>query len=66
MVDRVAAAQAGAEEDRQQFGVRQRAGAAGEQFFAWAFGGGPVADVHGHSVSCGQAGAGIGGTEGFG
>ena len=43
---RVAAAQAGAQEDRQQFGVRQRACAAGQQLFTGTFFGGPVAYVH--------------------
>src|SRR3546814_13150963 len=37
----------GAEEDRQQLGVRQHGGAALEQLLAGAFAGGPVADVHG-------------------
>ena len=49
--DRIAPAQARAEEDRQQFGIRQRPGTAGEQFFAGAFVGGPVADVHGYARS---------------
>ena len=44
--------QAGAEEDREQFGVRQRGGAAVQQFFPRAFVAGPVADVHG--ASCGR------------
>ena len=44
--DRIAATQAGAQEDRQQFRIRQRGGPACEQFFAGTFGGGPVADVH--------------------
>ena len=44
--DRIAAAQARAQEDRQQLGVRQRAGAAGQQLFTGSFFQGPVAYVH--------------------
>src|SRR5690606_23284457 len=51
---RVLAAQAGAEEDRQQFGVREHAGAAGDHLLAGAFGGGPVADLHGGSLKGGN------------
>jgi phosphopantothenoylcysteine decarboxylase/phosphopantothenate--cysteine ligase len=47
---RIAAGGAGAEEQRQQFRVGQRAGAAGQQLFAGTFVFGPVADVHGRRI----------------
>lgn len=43
---RIPPAQARTQEDRQQFGVRQRAGAAGQQLFTGSFFHGPVAYVH--------------------
>ena len=43
----VRALQAGAQEDRQQFGVGQHRGAALEQLFARTFVVGPIADLHG-------------------
>ena len=46
-----AAGQARAEEDREQFGIGQHAGAAAEQLLAGAFGAGPVTDAHGASVT---------------
>ena len=49
--DRVATAQAGAEEDRQQFRIRQRRGAAAEEFFAGTLVGGPVTDMHGRRLA---------------
>src|SRR5690349_15796687 len=48
--DRVLPAQAGTEEDRQQFGVRQLRGTAGEQALARTFVDGPVADQHASSL----------------
>ncbi len=45
--DRIAAAQAGAEQQNQQFGIGQRRGAACEQLLAGALLGGPFADMHG-------------------
>ena len=53
---RILAAQARTEEHRQQFGVRQGRRAAGQQFLARSFFGGPVADRHASSVACGTAG----------
>ncbi len=44
--DRIAPAQAGTEEQRQQFGVGERGGAAGEELFTGPFVDGPVSDVH--------------------
>ena len=47
---RVAAGGAGAEEQRQQFGVGQAACAARQQLFAGTFMAGPVADMHGRRM----------------
>ena len=46
----VAAGQARTQEDRQQFGVRQRPRAAQQQLFTGTLGAGPFADVHGCRV----------------
>ncbi len=50
-VDGGDAAYAGAQKYREQFGVRQRAGAAGKQFFTGSFGTGPLRDSHGYSFT---------------
>ena len=46
-IDRIAAGDTGAQEDRQQFGVGQRSRALAQEFFTGAFGVGPVGDSHG-------------------
>ena len=47
-IDGIAARNAGAQKNRQQFGIGQGARPVGQQFFARTFGVGPVGDSHRH------------------